>query len=229
MDNRFKKLRDEYNEHLKDENPKAKLYSTEDMYKEMKANGFNVSLSKIKKIESDQYGVSIDAEILRAYKWKFDVSADWLIDNTVHTRKIDGDIASASTVIGLSDSTIEEIKAQKAEHKMILDKMISKYGLLQILQEIRNLLGYNYLQPHLKLVFDEKLTTSDGAEIDQYLLNAINDGYASAFFNTVVYDHIKQIVDATMRDDGLKEYFGKLDEQSKIRSILSSKYLPKLK
>ena len=182
----------------------------------------------IKKIESNQYGVSIDDETLRAYKWKFNVSADWLIDDTVHTRKIDGDIASASKITGLSDATIEEIKKLKPEHKMILDKMISKYGLLQIMQEIRNLLGFNYLQPHLKLVFDEKRNASDGTEIDQLLTDAINDSHVAAFFNTTVSEHIKQVVDNTMNDEELKEYFGKLDEQSKIHSILSAKDLPKL-
>lgn len=36
MMNRFKQLREEYNEQLKDKNPKAKLYSVEDMCEEMK-------------------------------------------------------------------------------------------------------------------------------------------------------------------------------------------------
>jgi len=228
LDNRFKKLRDEYNEHLKDMDPKAKLYSAEDMCKEMIAAGFKVSVAKIKKIESNQYGVMIDSETLLAYKWKFDVSTDWLIDNTVSTRKLNGDIASASQTIGLSDATMEEIIKLKPEYKMILDKMIARYGLLYALPEIRNLLGYNYLRPHLKLVFDEKLHMNDGAEIDQYLFDAINDNAVSVFFNNTVYDHIKQIIDKTMNDDELKEYFGELDKQSKIRSVLSAKYLPKL-
>lgn len=228
MDNRFKELRNEYNEQLKDKNPKAKLYSVEDMCREMKDAGFNVSSSKIKKIESNQYGVSIDAETLLAYKWKFDVSADWLIDDTTHTRKIEGNIASASKVTGLSDATIKEIAELKPDYKIIFDKMISKYCFLLILSEIRNLLGYNYLRPHLKLEFDEKLPMNDGAEIDQYLFDAINDNSASTFFNEVVSNRIKQVVNNTINDDELKEYFGKIDEQSKIRGVLSAKYLPKL-
>lgn len=229
MDNRFKKLRDEYNEHLKDIDPKAKLYSVEDMCEEMKSAGFKVSVSKIKKIESNQYGVTIDAETLLAYKWKFNVSADWLIDNTVDTRKLEGNIASASQTLGLSDLAIEEIVKLKPEYKIILDKMIANYCLLHALPEIRNLLGYNYLRPHLKLVFDEKMTMNDGAEIDQYLHDAINDNAVSIFFNNTVTNRIKDIVDNTMEDEELKEYFGKLDKQSKIYGVLSSKYLPKLK
>lgn len=228
LDNRFKKLRDEYNEHLKDINPKAKLYSVEDMCEEMKSAGFKVSVSKIKKIESNQYGVTIDAETLLAYKWKFNVSTDWLIDNTVSSRKLEGNIASASQILGLSDLTIEQIVKLKPEYKMILDKMIANYCLLHVLPDIRNLLGYNYLRPHLKLLFDEKLKKNDGAEIDQYLHDAINDNAVSFFFNNTVTDRIKGIVDNTMEDDELKEYFGKLDEKSKIRGVLRAGDLPKL-
>lgn len=228
MENRFKKLRDEYNEQLKDKNPKAKLYSVNDMIKEMKDAGFKISGEKIKKIESNQYGVMIDAETLLAYKWKFDVSADWLIDNTVSPRKLEGNIASASQTLGLSDLAIEEIVKLKPEYKMILDKMIANYCLLHSLPEIRNLLGYNYLRPHIKLLFEEKAKMNDGAEIDQYLNNAINDNAVSVFFNNVVTNRIKDIVDNTMQDEELKEYFGKLDEQSKIYGILPAKYLPKL-
>lgn len=228
MDNRFKKLRDEYNERLKDKNPKAKLYSTEDMCTEMKSAGFKVSVSKIKKIESNQYGVTIDAETLLAYKWKFNVSVDWLIDNTVTSRKLEGNIASASQTLGLSDLAIEEISKLKPEYKMILDKMIANYCLLHALPEIRNLLGYNYLRPHIKLLFEEKAKMNDGAEIDQLLHNAINDNTVSVFFNSSVANRIKDIVDNTMEDEELKEYFGKLDEQSKIYGILPAKYLTKL-
>lgn len=228
MDNRFKKLRDEYNERLKDKNPKAKLYSVEDMCAEMKSAGFKVSVSKIKKIESNQYGVTIDAETLLAYKWKFNVSVDWLIDDTVTSRKLEGNIASASQTLGLSDLAIEEIAKLKPEYKVILDKMIANYCLLHALPEIRNLLGYNYLRPHIKLLFEEKAKMNDGAEIDQYLHNAINDNTVSVFFNSTVANRIKDIVDNTMEDEELKEYFGRLDEQSKIYGILPAKYLPKL-
>lgn len=117
MENRFKKLREEYSEQRRDKDPAAKIYSQGDMYEEMIEAGFNVSLSKIKKIESEQYGVTVDAETLRAYKWKFDVSADWLIDPSVKTRKITGTVASASKVTGLSDEAIETlIKLKSGEY-----------------------------------------------------------------------------------------------------------------
>lgn len=164
---------------------------------------------------------------LVAYSKVFDVSIDYILNN-VSPKSDTETIKSIADYLGLSDTTIKEIKELKTEYKMILDKMISRYNLLSILYKIRNLLGYNYLQPHLKLLFDEKTSTNSGAKIDQYLIDEINDKDASTFFNSIVYDHIKQTVDNTMNDEELKEYFGKLDEQSKIHSILSAKDLPKL-
>lgn len=228
MINRFKQLREEYNEQLKDKNPKAKLYSVEDMCEEMKDAGFTVSKAKIKKIESEQPDVSIDAKTLLAYKWKFGVSIDWLIDNTVQTRKVEGNIASASKVIGLSDVAIEEISKLKPDYKMILDKMISNYCFLLVLPEIRNLLGYNSLKPHIKLLFDEK-TYVKGAEIDQLLYDAVNDNAVAAFFNEIVIKRIKESIDNTILDKDLQKYFEEKDKNSKIRSVpLSAAYLPKL-
>ena len=228
MINRFKQLREEYNEQLKDKNPKAKLYSVEDMCEEMKDAGFTVSKAKIKKIESEQPDVSIDAKTLLAYKWKFGVSIDWLIDNTVQTRRVERNIASASKVIGLSDVAIEEISKLKPDYKMILDKMISNYCFLLVLPEIRNLLGYNSLKPHIKLLFDEK-TYVKGAEIDQLLYDAVNDNAVAAFFNEIVIKRIKESIDNTMLDKDLQKYFEEKDKNSKIRSVpLSAAYLPKL-
>jgi hypothetical protein len=226
MANRFKKLRDEYNEQLKDKNPKAKLYSANDMYKEMKSAGFKVSKEKIKKIESNQYGVQIDSETLLAYKWKFNVSADWLIDESVSTRHLTGDNASASQYLGLSDATIDEITELNPDYKMILDKMISRYSFLYVLKKIRNLLGYNELKPHVKLTFDEYANFNDGAEIDQLLIDAINDNDISTFFNETVNAYIKDVIDKTILDEDLKKYFGEKDRNSKIKTILTTKDLP---
>lgn len=111
---------------------------------------------------------------------------------------------------------------------MILDKMISNYCFLLVLPEIRNLLGYNSLKPHIKLLFDEK-TYVKGAEIDQLLYDAVNDNAVAAFFNEIVIKRIKESIDNTMLDKDLQKYFEEKDKNSKIRSVpLSAAYLPKL-
>ena len=228
MENRFKLLREEEESRRKDINPKSKFGQKELCEELEKTCGFYIKLSKLKKLEAGHPDVKIDDELLLAYKKFFGVSTDWLIDNTVTTRHLTGDTASAAKKTGLSDESIEEIAKLKKEYKMILDKMISRYGLLYVLYDIRKLLGYNYLKPHLTLQFDEKLKWSDGAEIDQFLNDAINDNNVSVFFNETVNKSIKQIVDRTMEDEELLKYFGELDRHSKIRGLLSAKYLPKL-
>ena len=164
---------------------------------------------------------------LVAYSKVFNVSTDYLLNN-VKPKSDTETLKSIADFLGLSDASVEEIAELKPEYKMILDKMIANYCLLLVLPDIRNLLGYNYLRPHLKLLFDEKLKKNDGAEIDQYLHDAINDNTVSIFFNNTVTNCIKGIVDNTMEDDELKEYFGKLDEKSKIRGVLRAEDLPKL-
>lgn len=229
MENRFKLLREEEEERRKDINPKAKFGQKEFCEELEKKCGFYITVSKLKKLETGKPDAKIDKELLLAYKKFFGVSTDWLIDNAVRTRHLTGDTASASAVTGLSDESIEKIAQLNDEHKIILDKMISKYGFLCVLSEIRNLLGYNYLKPHLTLQFDEKRRWLNGAEIDQFLNNAINDENVSIFFNETVNQSIKQIINNTMNDNDLLKHFGELDKHSKLKTgPLPAKLLPKL-
>lgn len=114
--NRFKQIREEYSENRRDKDPTEKIYSIDKMVEEMKEAGFDVSSSRIKKIESEQAGVNISPEILLAYKWKFGVSADWLIDPNVATRNLQGDVATASKITGLSDDSITMLQYWKKQH-----------------------------------------------------------------------------------------------------------------
>ncbi len=164
---------------------------------------------------------------LVAYSKVFNVSTDYILNN-VSPKSDTETIKSIADYLGLSDVTIEEIMKLKTDYKMILDKMISRYCLLLILSEIRNLLGYNYLKPHLTLKFDEKCKWLDGADIDQFLNNAVSDNAVSVFFNEAVNKRIEQIVKNTMEDEELQKYFGELDKHSKIQGILRADQLPRL-
>lgn len=225
-ENRFKKVRIDYSEARRDKNHREKIYSSKDLSNDFKQMGFNISESRIKKFENGTEGAKIDINVLLAYKKKFNVSADWLIDNSVSTKYLHGDDAIATKATGLSDNSIKEIKRLHSDQKAILDKMI-EYGLLRILCEIRNLIGYNYLRPHIKLLFDQKTKWLNGAEIDQYLENAVNDDNISDLFNVRIVNSIKNVVDDIMQDEELLHYFGELDKQSKIRSTaLTADLLP---
>lgn len=164
---------------------------------------------------------------LVAYSKVFDVSIDYILNNVAPKSETET-IKSIADYLGISDESVEEISKLNPDYKKILDKMISRYCLLLILSEIRNLLGYNYLRPHLKLVFEEKKKLNSGAEIDQYLNNAINDNAVSTFFNEAVSKRVKQVVDNTMNDEELKKYFGEIDKDSKIYGFLPDSELPKL-
>lgn len=165
---------------------------------------------------------------LVAYSKVFNVSVDYILNNVSQKSKTET-IKSIADYLGLSDVTIEKILDLPTDHKMIFDKMISNYCLLLVLGEIRNLLGYNYLRPHLTLRFDEKRKWLNGAEIDQVLNNVINDNAVSSFFNESVSVRLKNIIENTMDDDELKAYFGELDKNSKLSTVpLTAEYLPKL-
>ncbi len=195
----------------------------------------------VKKLNKEIEGKKLDRNVINrieagqeptltqlvAYSKVFNVSTDYILNN-VSPKSDTETIKSIADYLGLSDTTIEEIAKLKPDYKMIFDKMISRYCLLLILSEIRNLLGYNYLQPHLTLKFDEKRKWLDGAEIDQLLNNAVNDNAVAVFFNEAVNKRIEQTVKSTMEDKELQEYFGELDKHSKIQGVLRADHLIRL-
>lgn len=211
----------------KNDNPMEKEMTVAELVKKLntKLDGKKLDRNVINRIENGTQEPTL-AQLI-AYSKVFNVSTDYILNN-VKPKSDTETLKSIADFLGLSDASVKEIAKLKPEHKIILDKMIANYCLLSVLPEIRNLLGYNYLRPHIKLLFEEKAKMNDGAEIDQYLHNAINDNTVSVFFNSTVANRIKDIVDNTMEDEELKEYFGRLDEQSKIYGILPAKYLPKL-
>ena len=210
----------------KNNNPMEKEMTIEELVIKLNENidGKKLNRHVINRIENGLQEPTLTQ--LVAYSKVFNVSTDYMLNN-VKEKSDTEKIKSIADFLGLSDATIEEIVELKPEYKMIFDKMIKNYCLLYTLPEIRNLLGYNYLRPHIKLLFEEKAKMNDGAEIDQYLNNAINDSAVSVFFNSIVTERIKGIVDNTMQDEELKEYFGELDKTSKIKSV--SKDLPRIK
>lgn len=189
-----------------------------------KIDGKKLDRNVINRIEAGQEPTLAQ---LVAYSKVFNVSTDYILNN-IPPKSDTETIKSIADYLGLSDATVEEIAELKPDYKMIFDKMISKYCFLLILSEIRNLLGYNYLRPHLTLQFDEKKWLG-GAEIDQVLNDAVNDNAVSVFFNEAVNKRIEQIVENVMKDKELQEYFGELDKHSKIQTVpLSAEFLPKL-
>lgn len=125
MENRFKKLRIDELERRRDNNPKCELFTQERLSIELnKECKYEISSSKIKKLESDAIGVKIDAPLLLAYSRFFNVSIDWLLHNS-DSQSITGNIAIVSSITGLSDESIQTLQTWKES----LDKKERK-GLL---------------------------------------------------------------------------------------------------
>ena len=105
--------------------------------------GKKINRSVISRIENGSQ--SPTPEQLVAYSKVFNVSVDYILDNVSPKSKTES-IKSIADYLNLSDDTIEKIFNLSSERKKIFDKMISRHGLLLVLGEIRNLLGYNYLR-----------------------------------------------------------------------------------
>lgn len=136
MENRFKILREEVTEERKNKNPKAKIYTTDDLSKDFSDLGYNISSPKIRKIETDTYGVKIDPKVLLAYKTRFNVSIDWLVDPYVNTRYLSGDIHNASKVTNLSEVAIRKIKSYPVKSQNILNLIIENSSIEHIIKSI---------------------------------------------------------------------------------------------
>ena len=134
--NRFKQLREEESDRRRDKNPKCELFTQEKLSKELSEKcNYYISSSKIKKLETDTEVVKIDAALLLAYKNFFHVSVDWLIDSSVNTQFLDGNVAIASKTTGLSDNAIKTLSQLKEGNNTdtlfnTLNYIISKDALL---------------------------------------------------------------------------------------------------
>lgn len=113
MKNRFQLLREEEEARRQDINPKAK-FGQKELRDELEEKcGYYMNISKLKKLEAGHPDVKIDKELLLAYKKFFGVSVDWLIDDSVKTRYVDGNNAIISSVTGLSDASIATLERVK--------------------------------------------------------------------------------------------------------------------
>ena len=129
MENRFKKLREEEHDKRRDINPKCEKFSQDKLSQEMhEQTGIYISTGRIKKVETDNPEVSIDKDLILAYKRFFNVTADWLIDENVTTRYPDGNTAIISTITGLSDDSVETLKIWNEYRKKPLAKSFKGYG-----------------------------------------------------------------------------------------------------
>lgn len=246
MANRFKILREEVTEKRKDENHFAKIYTMDDLSKDFERLGYPISSSIIKKIESlkelentKQKGVKIDWFILLAYKKRFNVSVDWLIDETVQTRQLAGNDAIASKTIGLSDNAIRCLKNYEDYEKEMLDKLINcnildrKQDYLKML--LTALINYGMSAYASKItitdtLFNEKKEIKDSETINNMLKHSA----------TEIFDHCLDISSSILsskrnaiRENNLKiaesEHRALLEEIKKLTGKTESDILNEIR
>lgn len=183
MENRFKKLRIDELERRRDKNPKCELFTQERLSIELKKEcKYEISSSKIKKLESDTIGVKIDAPLLLAYSRFFNVSIDWLLHNS-DSQKITGDIAIVSGITGLSDESIETLQKWKKS----LDK-----------KERKNFLVRNRPTDTLNLLLSNPLIT-------EHLLKSIEDYLYHDYHIPAYHDNSGQCIAFTNWRDVVRE------------------------
>lgn len=198
MENRFKKLRIDELERRRDKNPKCELFTQERLSIELeKECKYEISSSKIKKLESDTIGVKIDAPLLLAYSRFFNVSIDWLLHNS-DSQRITGDIAIVSGITGLSDEAIENLQYWKeSSSKKEKKKFLIRYRPIDTLNLIlsdsfiaerlfRSIEDYVYHNYHIPAYHDnsgqcvtftnwQDVVRDSGNEISAYSLTLLKD------------------------------------------------------
>lgn len=152
METRFKTLRLEYQDALKDQNHTAK-FTQEDLSKSFEDMKFYISREKIGKLETGDHGVLISKEIIIAYCNFFHVSADWLLGLS-ETRYTKGDISFASKTIGISEIAINKLKDFSLTEKSILNLLIENGAIHFVLTAV-----YDY--------FPNQFNESDRAIVDE--------------------------------------------------------------
>ena len=232
MENRFKEIRVEYSEKRRDKDPNAKIYSIDEMCNDFYNMGFNISPSRVKKVESNTPDVKIDAEMLLAYKKKFNVSADWLIDNTVTTRHLTGNAASASMVTGLTDITIDEIASLSVSEKHIIDAFFSRSAIsINIIKTIQEMLFYSHplAKNNSYIKLDKSLTARD-KDYEQLEMK-LNESRIIDILSQRLSIEMREIIETLSKDKKLSDEILE-DYRSKFftyhRHVLTAAELPKL-
>ena len=213
---------------LKYTNDLEQSWTVADLVKKFKeiAPELNIDRNKINRIENNSQ--KPDVNTLIAYSKIFNVSTDYLLGLSKE-KTIDENAKMVSKYTGLSGESIKIIVNLSKDDKLILDTMIKRYGLLLSIADIRRLIAFRSLQPHITVIFDEKTKHEKGHSIDKELTDTINDSSALHFFNEKITSTLKNIIENTIQDSSLGEYFKQLYLTSKIKGRpLTAADLPKL-
>lgn len=152
METKFKTLRLEYQEDLKDKNHKQN-FTQEDLSREFEKIGYYISRQKIGKLEIGSPEVQITKEILSAYHDFFGVTTDWLLGIS-ETRYEKGDLSLASKAAGISEIAISKLQDFSQVEKAILNLLIENGSIHYVIAAVYDYYP-NYFDKEEKAISDK--------------------------------------------------------------------------
>lgn len=192
METRFKTVRTDYQEMLKDQDHKRK-FTQSNLSEEFKKRNFWISRETIGKLETGNPSAPVTKDVLLAYHTFFGVSSDWLlgISNTRYPSKKKGDISFISNYIGISEEAIKNLKNYSKIEKDIINLLIEDDTMLLVLFAIYNYFPDNFNEAE-KTITDEvgyKFHRFMSMEIFQKVLDCAHN---SKYLNIVFKVHAEK-------------------------------------
>lgn len=215
METRFKTIRLEYQELLRDKNHKSK-FTQENLSKAFEDYGFYISREKIGKLETGDDGAAVTKDIILAYCKFFHVSADWLLGLS-ETRYTEGDLFLASKATGLSENAVESLGKYSPIEKSILNLLIENGAIDLVLAAVYNYYP-NFFDKTEKAISDEvgfKFNRFMSMELFQQFLDKVH--LDQRFSNIMFEVHSKEykakltndighILAESLSEEGYEEY-----------------------
>ena len=217
MENRYKKIREDF-----EFTEKGYRLTTKNLAEIFKAKGYStLTDNAIRKIETGKRNVS-EYE-LHGYCEVFNTTSDYLLGFT-NVSSTDREALAISSVTGLSDKSLNELKQYSAFQRTFTDKLISSKALLKIMEAYIYRNSYLFHKIEITDEFIKKVTLSNDENknyhyyrSEQLLRDALNvlDNDIE-LFNTLNHSHTKNmwttVIDfciETQDIDNLLAYFKK--------------------
>lgn len=197
----------------------AHVLVSEETLKDYTDDSIRQKIGKIERGTTDPEPI-----ILKAYCKHFGVTSDFLL-GIRDVKTTNEDIAMICEYTELSDESIEEIKNMSDFEKLIFDKMISHYGLINtLIRNIKRFLSISLYKNHIRLEIDDKVKKYDkGIAI---LTNTLNNSDINKMIYSVIDDNLNDIYYSLEKDKDISKIVEIYTLDNTIRNLRSAEDLP---
>lgn len=234
MENRYKKIREDF-----EFTEKGYRLTTNKLADIFTKKGYStLTDNAIRKIETDKRKVS-EYE-LRGYCEVFNTTSDYLLGFT-NVSSIDKEALAISSITGLSDKSLNELKHYSYFQRTFADKLISSKALLKIMDAYIYRNSYSFHKVEITDEFIEKVTLSNDENknyhyyrSEQLLRDALNvlDNDIE-LFNILNHSHTnnmwKTIIDYNVKTKGIDNTLAELKNNKATIPTEVIKYALELK